>query len=73
MTAAIPLLIVVLVFTLAVAAALVVVVVGIRGDERCQSLSQTPRTRTEAITRRVLGAYATPDHNVHRIRADLRR
>ena len=70
MNAAIPLLIVVLVLALAVAAALVVVVVGIRGDERCQSLSQTPRTRAEAITRRVLGAYATPDHTV---RADLRR
>jgi hypothetical protein len=35
---------------------LAVVVAGIRSDDRAQNLTSTPRTRTEAVTRRLLGA-----------------
>lgn len=65
--------ILVLVLGLAVVAALVVVVAGIRGDERRMSLCQAPCTRAGALTRRVLGAYATPETTVHRVRANARR
>jgi hypothetical protein len=73
MNAVIALLIVVLVLVLAGLAALVVVVAGIRGDERRMSLSQAPRTRVGAVTRRVLGAHVSPHDDVHRARADVRR
>lgn len=36
-------------------ALLVLVVAGIHGEERHMSLTGTPRTRTAAVTRRVLG------------------
>ena len=35
---------------------LAVLVAGIRSEDRAQSLTRTPRTRTEAVTRRLLGA-----------------
>jgi len=35
---------------------LAVVVARIRSDDRAQNLTSTPRTRTEAVTRRLLGA-----------------
>ena len=35
---------------------LAVLVAGIRSDDRAQNLTRTPRTRTEAVTRRLLGA-----------------
>jgi hypothetical protein len=35
---------------------LAVLVAGIRSEDRAQNLTRTPRTRTEAITRRLLGA-----------------
>jgi hypothetical protein len=35
---------------------LALVVAGIRSDDRAQNLTSTPRTRTEAVTRRLLGA-----------------
>jgi hypothetical protein len=40
---------------------LAVVVAGIRSDDRAQNLTRAPRTRTEAVTRRMLGA-GTRDH-----------
>ena len=40
---------------------LAVLVAGIRSDDRAQNLTRAPRTRTEAITRRLLGA-GTRDH-----------
>jgi hypothetical protein len=73
MTAAIAISIVVLVLALAVLAVLLVVVAGIRGDERRQGLCRAPRTRASALTRRVLGAHATPDNTLHHARADARR
>ena len=33
-----------------------VLVAGIRSEDRAQNLTRTPRTRTEAVTRRLLGA-----------------
>ncbi len=35
---------------------LAVMVAGIRSDDRTQNLTSSPRTRTEAVTRRLLGA-----------------
>src|SRR5271166_5172969 len=35
---------------------LAVLVAGIRSEDRAQNLTRTPRTRTEAVTRRLLGA-----------------
>ena len=35
---------------------LAVMVAGIRSEDRAQNLTRTPRTRTEAVTRRLLGA-----------------
>ena len=35
---------------------LAVLVAGIRSEDRAQSLTRAPRTRTEAVTRRLLGA-----------------
>jgi hypothetical protein len=40
---------------LGVFALLMLVLVGIRVEERHMSLTSTPRTRTEAVTRRLLG------------------
>jgi hypothetical protein len=40
---------------------LAVLVAGIRSEDRAQNLTRTPRTRTEAATRRLLGA-GTRDH-----------
>jgi hypothetical protein len=40
---------------LGVLALLVLVVVGIHDEDRHMSLTSTPRTRTEAVTRRLLG------------------
>jgi hypothetical protein len=40
---------------------LAVLVAGIRSEDRAQNLTRTPRTRTEAVTRRLLGA-GTRDH-----------
>jgi hypothetical protein len=40
---------------LGVLALLVLVLAGIRTEDRHMSLTSTPRTRTEAITRRLLG------------------
>jgi hypothetical protein len=40
---------------LAVLALLVLVLVAIRNEERHMSLTTAPRTRTEAVTRRLLG------------------
>ena len=40
---------------------LAVLVAGIRSEDRAQSLTRAPRTRTEAVTRRLLGA-GTRDH-----------
>jgi hypothetical protein len=65
--------ILVLMLALAVVAGLVVVVAGIRGDERRMSLCEAPRTRAGSVARRVPGAYATPDHTVDRAHADARR
>jgi hypothetical protein len=64
-----------LVLAAAVLAVLVVVVAGIHGDERRQSLSEPPRTRAGAVARRVLGVHAAPRPDVHRTRtrADARR
>ena len=35
---------------------LAVLVAGIRSEDRAQNLTRTPRTSTEAVTRRLLGA-----------------
>ena len=35
---------------------LAVLVAGIRSEDRAQNPTRTPRTRTEAVTRRLLGA-----------------
>ena len=35
--------------------ALAILVAGIRGDDRARNLTSTPRTRTAAATRRLLG------------------
>lgn len=35
---------------------LAVLVAAIRSEDRAQNLTRTPRTRTEAVTRRLLGA-----------------
>ena len=40
---------------LGVLALLMLVLVGIRAEDRHMSLTSTPRTRTEAVTRRLLG------------------
>ena len=40
---------------LGVLALLMLVLIGIRVEERHMSLTSTPRTRTEAVTRRLLG------------------
>jgi hypothetical protein len=40
---------------LGVLAALVLVLVAIRGEDRRMSLTSAPRTRIEAVTRRLLG------------------
>jgi hypothetical protein len=40
---------------LGVLAVLVLVLVAIHGEDRHMSLTSTPRTRTEAVTRRLLG------------------
>ena len=40
---------------------LAVLVAGIRSEDRAQNLTRTPRTSTEAVTRRLLGA-GTRDH-----------
>jgi len=40
---------------LGVLALLMLVLVAIRGEDRHMSLTSTPRTRTEAVTRRLLG------------------
>ena len=40
---------------LGVLALLMLVLVGIRAEERHMSLTSSPRTRTEAVTRRLLG------------------
>jgi hypothetical protein len=47
--------IVALVIGLGVAALLVLVLVGISHEERHMSLTSAPRTRVEAVTRRLLG------------------
>ena len=47
--------IVALLIGLGVIALLVLVLVGIRDEERHMSLTGTPRTRTGAVTRRLLG------------------
>ena len=44
-----------LITALGVLAVLVLVLAGIRAEDRHISLTSTPRTRTEAITRRLLG------------------
>ncbi len=44
---------------------LAVVVAGIRSDDRAQNLTSTPRTRIEAVTRRLLGA-GTRNHGICR-------
>jgi hypothetical protein len=46
---------VVLVTGLAVLAVLALVLAGIRAEDRRMSLTRTPRTRIEAVTRRLLG------------------
>jgi hypothetical protein len=73
MTVLVAVLALVLVLAVAVLAVLMVVVAGIRGDERRLSLSEAPLTRTGAVARRVLGVHAAPGHNHHRTHADARR
>lgn len=74
MNVVLALLIVSLVLVLAVMAALLLLALYIRGEERRQGLSQAPRTRGGAVARRVLGAYAAdPGARVRRARAHARR
>ena len=40
---------------------LAVLVAGIRSEDRAQNLTRTPRTPTEAVTRRLLGAGTRTD------------
>jgi Na+-transporting methylmalonyl-CoA/oxaloacetate decarboxylase gamma subunit len=58
---------------LAVLALLVVVIVGIHAAERHQSLPHAPRTRSEAIARRVLSVPAPQARRAHRSHAETRR
>ena len=54
--------IVALLIGLCVIALLVLVLVGIRDEERHMSLTSTPRTRSGAVTRRLLGVgVRTPE------------
>ena len=45
---------------------LAVLVAGIRSEDRDQNLTRTPRTRTEAVTRRLLGAGTRNHETCHR-------
>jgi hypothetical protein len=61
--AAVTVAIVALVIGLGVLALLVLVLVGIRHEERHMSLTSAPRTRIEAVTRRLTGVgVRTPHH-----------
>jgi hypothetical protein len=73
MNAVLALLVVGLIGVVAIAAALALLAVHIHGEERRQALSQAPRTRAGAVTRRVLGAHSTPTTDVSRARAQARR
>jgi hypothetical protein len=50
---------------------LAIVVAGIRSDDRARNLTSTPRSRTEAVTRRLLGVgirgteAASENHDDH--------
>jgi len=72
MNAIVAVLALVLLLAAAAMAVLVMVVVSIHAEERRMSLSDAPRTRSGALARRVLGAYAAPRANV-RIHTSARR
>ncbi len=63
--AAVTLAIVALVIGLGVLALLVLVLVGIRDEERHMSLTSAPRTRIGAVTRRLTGVGVRTPHAGH--------
>ena len=63
--AAVTLAVVALVIGLCVLALLVLVLVGIRDEERHMSLTSAPRTRIEAVTRRLTGVGVRTPHAGH--------
>jgi hypothetical protein len=62
MTAAISVLIVVMFLLGALIGVFILLVIGIRKEDRHERLPETPRTHIEAIVRRVLGVSVRNDH-----------
>lgn len=58
MNAIIPILIVVATLAVIMLSALVIVIIGIHGDERHMSLTDEPRTLSAIIARRIIGAHS---------------
>jgi hypothetical protein len=58
MNAIIPVLIVVAILAASMLSALVIVIIGIHGDERHMSLTDEPRTLSAIIARRIIGAHS---------------
>ena len=74
MTMAVILTAAVLIVALGVLALLVLVLVGIRTEERHMTLTSAPRTRTGALSRRLTGASTRRPGNAPRCRyQDVRR
>ena len=73
MNALVPILIIVLVLAAGALVVLALVIVGIHGDERRMSLSDTPHTCAGLLARRVLGAHASPPRTGRCSRGRTRR
>ena len=58
MNAIIPILIVVAILAVIMLSVLVMVIIGIHGDERRMSLTNEPRTLSAIIARRIIGAHS---------------
>jgi hypothetical protein len=66
-------LVIVAVIAIASVGMLLIVIAGIHGDEGHMSLADRPRTRTRALARWVLGAYALPIRRSARPHTSARR
>jgi hypothetical protein len=73
MNATIPILIIGAILAVGIPAALVMLLIAIRLDERRMNLNDESRTSRRTVVRRMLGFYASQPEEVSDVREDVRR